>query len=148
MLPLAADAKPVPILQTPADEYAARFSPDGRWIAYTSDESGREEVYIQGFPLNGNKRQISHQGGSWPEWRRDGNELFYISADRQVMAAALADKNTLTFAAPKALFPASRGRLTGFAVTADGQRFLMNVLNEERQSSPVTVVINWTAGIR
>ena len=67
----------------------ARFSPDGHWIAYTSDESGQDEVYVQTFPLNGSKGKISHQGGSFPEWRRDGKELFYVSADRQVMAASL-----------------------------------------------------------
>jgi len=149
ILPLDGDKKPYPILQTAANEYAARFSPDGHWIAYTSDESGREEVYVQTFPLTGRKRKISHQGGSFPEWQRDGKELFYVSADRQMMAAALADEAAFTFALPKALFPAtaSSRQLTGFSVTAHGQRFLMAVENEQKRS-PVTVVINWTAGIQ
>ena len=149
ILPLDGDKKPYPILQTAANEYAARFSPDGHWIAYTSDESGREEVYVQTFPLTGRKRKISHQGGSFPEWRRDGKELFYVSADRQMMVAALADEATFTFALPKALFPATANSrlLTGFSVTADGQRFLIAVENEQKRS-PVTVVINWAAGIQ
>ena len=103
---------------------------------------------MQTFPLNGSKGKISHQGGSFPEWRRDGKEIFYVSADRQVMAAALADRTAFTFAPPKPLFAATRGLLTGYSVSADGQRFLMNMLSEERQFAPVTVVMNWTAGIR
>jgi Tol biopolymer transport system component len=145
-LPLSG-GKPYPILQTAANEYAARFSPDGRWIAYTSDESGQEEVYVQSFPP-ARKRKISHQGGSYPEWRRDGKELFYVSADGQVMAASLADEAAFTFAVAKPLFPATRGFLTGYSVAGDGQRFLMNMLVERKQSEPVTVVINWTEGIR
>ncbi|MBZ5617518.1 MAG: hypothetical protein LAQ69_02110 [Acidobacteriia bacterium] len=148
ILPLSGGGKPYPILQTAANEYAARFSPDGHRIAYTSDESGQDEVYVQTFPLTGSKRKISHQGGSFPEWKGDGKELFYVSADRQVMAAALADQTAFTFAPPKPLFPATRGLLTGYSVSADGQRFLMNMLSEEKQSAPVTVVINWTAGVR
>jgi hypothetical protein len=147
ILPLSG-GKPYPILQTPSNEYAARFSPDGHWLAYTSDESGQDDVYVQSFPLNGGKRRISHQGGSFPEWRRDSRELFYVSDDRQVMVAALADQAAFTFAPPKALFPATRGLLTGYSVSADGQRFLMNMVSEEKQSTPLTVVINWTAGLR
>ena len=140
--------KPYPILQTAANEYAARFSPDGRWIAYTSDESGQEEVYVQSFPPAGGKRKVSHQGGSFPEWRRDGKELFYVSGDGQLMSAPLADAAAFTFGLPKSLFAATRGMLTGYSVSADGQRFLMNMTLERRQSEPVTVMINWTAAIR
>jgi hypothetical protein len=149
ILPLDGDKKPCPILQTASNGYAARFSPDGRWIAYTSDESGQDEVYVQNFPLTGLKRKISHQGGSFPEWRRDGKELFYVSGDRRMMAAALSDQATFTFALPKALFPAtpSARQLTGFSVTADGQRFLMHMPTGAKPA-PVTVVTNWTAGIR
>ena len=99
--------------------------------------------------MTGSKRKISHQGGCFPEWRRDGTELFYVSGDRQMMVAALADEATFTFSLPKGLFPATPNarQLTGFSVTGDGQRFLMDVLNEGKPA-PVTVVTNWSAGIR
>ena len=79
-------APPVPLLTTPFNEFQAQISPDGRWIAYASDESGRWEVYVQSFPVLGAKRAISSGGGSEPQWRRDGRELFYVTADGTLMA--------------------------------------------------------------
>ena len=86
LLPLSGDRKPVPYLATPAAEYQARFSPDGRWMAYTSNESGQPQVYVQAIPASGPKWQISQAGGSSPYWRHDGKEMFYLSADQKVMA--------------------------------------------------------------
>ena len=86
MLPLFGDGKPTPFLQTEFNDGWAKLSPDGRWIAYVSDESGREQVYVQSFPEHGGKWQISNGGGEQPLWRRDGRELFYLSGDRKLMA--------------------------------------------------------------
>src|SRR4030095_16327282 len=80
------DRKPFPYLQAEFDEKHGRFSPNGRWVAYTSNESGRDEVYVQSFPPSGTKFQISADGGSEPQWRKDGTELFYIAEDRTLMA--------------------------------------------------------------
>jgi Tol biopolymer transport system component len=81
VLPLSGDRKPIPIAATPAQEANPRFSPDGRWIAYESDESGRMEVYVSAFPPIGGKSQISFGGGSEPAWRGDGRELFFIARE-------------------------------------------------------------------
>jgi eukaryotic-like serine/threonine-protein kinase len=86
VLPLEGDRKPFPFLQTPFRENEGRFSPDGRWIAYRSNESGRPEVYVQTFPAGGGKWQVSTSGGLLPQWRGDGREVFYTSTDRKLMA--------------------------------------------------------------
>ena len=86
LLPMQGDHKPVPFLQTAANEDLPQFSPDGRWLAYVSDESGQEQVYVRAFPSGNALIQISTAGGSYPRWRRDGRELFYISADQKLMA--------------------------------------------------------------
>ena len=80
------DHKPIPYLQTPFNEGDAQFSPDGKWMAYASNESGQPQVYVQAIPASGAKWQISPAGGVQPRWRRDGKELFYISADQKLMA--------------------------------------------------------------
>jgi Tol biopolymer transport system component len=82
VMPLDGDRKPIPLLQTKSSEERGQFSPDGRWIAYQSDESGVNEVYIRGFASTGGRRQVSAGGGLSPRWRADGKELFYISRDR------------------------------------------------------------------
>src|SRR5262249_1276857 len=90
LLPLSGDRKPVPFLQSEFNETQGQFSPDGRWIAYTSDDSGIEQIYIQPFPGSGGGRcLVSSSGGGQPRWRRDGKELFYISPDRQLMAVPI-----------------------------------------------------------
>jgi eukaryotic-like serine/threonine-protein kinase len=139
-------------LQTPANESRARFSPNGRWVAYESDESGKKEIYVQSFPASGAKWQISVSGGSEPRWRHDGKELFYLAGDRKVTAV---DVNTEgpSFAngTPKALFDAriSKGDDrpgNQYVVTSDGQRFLVNTLAEEE--APISMVVNWTTGLK
>src|SRR5262249_12768931 len=77
---------PFPVVQTEANETAGALSPDGRWLAYASDASGRYEIYVQGFPEGGGKRQVSTGGGNFPRWRRDGLELFYYAGDGKLMA--------------------------------------------------------------
>jgi hypothetical protein len=151
ILPLEGDRKPRPYLATPFDERDAQFSPDGRWMAYASNESGLLQVYVQSIPASGSKFQISSAGGIQPRWRRDGKELFYISADDKLMAVELKIGNTLEAGPPKAVFDLQlnttlAGRWT-YQPAADGQRFL--VLSNARSASPlVTLVLNWQAGLR
>ena len=155
ILPMEGDRKPVPYLQTPFNEDFGKFAPNGRFIAYTSDESGRNEVYVQAFPTTGRKWQISVGGGALPHWRRDGKEIFYISPERKMVAVdVIADDSTLEIGTPKVLF---QTRLAGYPgprnsydVSADGQRFLMNNTLDQAMSlsTPNTVVINWAADLR
>jgi Tol biopolymer transport system component len=144
-LPLDGDKKPLPILTTPFAEKEARFSPDGRWIAYVSNESGRDEVYVQPFPGPGTKSLISASGGRLPVWRRDGRELFYVGQPNRLMAVPI----TLSGAAvkagdPSALFdlPPLSGSAYEYDVAPEGQRFLVNALVED--PSPITLILNWT----
>ncbi|HEV8140801.1 MAG TPA: protein kinase [Pyrinomonadaceae bacterium] len=153
VLPLAGDQKPFPFLQTEANERAARFSPDGRWIAYTSDESGINQIYVQSFPDGGGKRQISVNGGYWLAWRSDGKELFYVAADKKMMAVGVqADGPNFEVGTPKALFDVRVQSFTSvqaqFAVFADGQKFLVANSYGELTSAPIEVVLNWTAAVR
>jgi serine/threonine protein kinase len=153
VLPLFGDQKPFPFLQTEANEIRARFSPDGRWIAYISDESGINQVYVQSFPTSGGKWQVSTNGGSTPAWRRDGKELFYVSTDKKVMAVDVKGEGpTFEVGAPKALFdlrvPSFNNAQAQFAVTADGKKFLIANTVGENSSLPITVVMNWTADLK
>ena len=148
VLPVEGEPKPVPFLKTVFNEYNGRFSPDGRWVAYTSDESGRAEIYISPFPGAGGKRLVSLAGGDQARWRADGMELFYLAPDGQLMAGEVRIKGTdLEIGTVRPLF----GPLltNGYDVSSDGQRFLA-VLPEERAAAPdpLTVVLNWTAGLK
>ncbi|MCA1642389.1 MAG: protein kinase [Acidobacteria bacterium] len=104
VLPLAGERKPYPFLQTEFNETHAQFSPDGRFVAYVSDESGRAEVYVQSFPAAGGKWQISTGGGDQPQWRRDGRELFYMAPDKTLMAVPIAAGGSFEPGSPAALF--------------------------------------------
>jgi Tol biopolymer transport system component len=139
----------------------AQFSPDGRWLAYVSTESGTFEVYVQSFPTPSGKWQISTIGGIMPRWRRDGKEIFYIGNDRKLRAVPVrpSDKG-FDISTPEVLFevPASGGgaatallgRVAGYDVAADGQRFLFNVLVGEAANTPtpITVITNWTTMLK
>jgi Tol biopolymer transport system component len=145
--PQFGDRKPFPYLQTQFNEQEGAFSPDGRWIAYVSDESGRDEIYVQAFPLSGEKHEISTGGGSEPYWKEDGRELFYMAADRNLMAVPVTLGTTITPGTPKALFPVPASALRhSYAVTADGQRFL--VTRSAGEMPPITVVLNWQAELK
>jgi eukaryotic-like serine/threonine-protein kinase len=149
VLPLAGDRQPSLFLQTPFVEYEGRFSPDGRWIAYTSDDQGRFEVYVQTFPASGGKWQISTGGGQQPWWRSDGRELYYLSADGKLMAVEVKLGGSFEAGAPRALFDLAPVRALGgassYAVTAAGDRFLFVTAQEEAASLQFTVVTNWAA---
>jgi serine/threonine protein kinase/Tol biopolymer transport system component len=150
LLPLFGDQKPFPFLQTEANERLARFSPDGRWIAYVSDESGTNEVYVQPFPASGGKWQVSTNGGYHLAWAHSGKELFYISTDKKMMAVDVKGEGaTFERGTPKALFdrriPSFNTPLAQFAVGADDQKFIVANPVAENSSVPITVVLNWTA---
>ena len=138
---------------TDGNEHDGKFSPDGRWVAYGSDESGRDEIYVRELVLSANgskleptaKRQISTSGGTFPSWRRDGKELIYLSNDqRTVMSAEIVTGPVFRAASPKALFQLPQGALAP-AVTADGQRFLTAVPVQRAAPEPFMVVVNWSA---
>ena len=146
-------SKPVPFLQTNFDERGAKFSPNGRWVAYESNESGANEVCVRAFPVTAGKWQISITGGEQPRWRRDGKELFYISTDRKLMSVEVnTDGATFEHRAPTVLFGTRVGGIDTpgdyYSVTADGQRFVLNNLVAEAANTPITVVLNWTVDLK
>jgi Tol biopolymer transport system component len=146
-----ADRKATPFLATPFQEGSPQFSPDGRWLAYGSTESGTPEVFVQTFPASGGKWQISTAGGFYPRWRRDGKELYYVAPDGELMAVEVAPGSGFAAGKPKPLF---RTRIKVFDigfqydVSPDGSRFLINTLDENAATSSITVVQNWTAELR
>lgn len=156
VMPLSQDGTPagesIPFATTKYSESDGMFSPDGHWIAYTSDESGKEEVYLRSFPASqgeGIKIQTSRNGGRQPHWRGDGKELFYLSLDRKMMAVEVSQTGPVRLGAPTSLFelPAKEEQ-SGLSawpwdVTTDGKRFLIG--KSTTVSEPVTVVLNWRA---
>jgi Tol biopolymer transport system component len=154
VLPMTGDMTPYPYLETPYEETHAQFSPDGRWVAYASVESGKPEVYIQSFPIGGGKWQVSTAGGDQPQWRGDGKEIFYLAADRMLMSVSIAGAASLQIGRPTPLFQAAVP-LTGIAdarnsyvPTSDGQRFLINMLADTTNSQPLTLVLNWGSDLK
>jgi serine/threonine protein kinase/Tol biopolymer transport system component len=149
--PQFGDRKPYPYLQTQADEQEGRFAPGPEgvphWVAYVSDETGRDEIYVQAFPPSLEKKRISTGGGSEPFWRSDGTELFYLGGDGMLMAVPIRVGTTIDAGLPKNLFPvlaiASR---RNYAVAGDGQRFL--VFGAVGDVAPITVVLNWQVGLK
>jgi Tol biopolymer transport system component len=152
VLPVApSTGPPFPILQSEADESEAKLSPDGQWMAYGSDESGRSEVYVQSFPNGGGKRQVSTGGGSGPRWRWDGKELFYHASDGKLMAAQVRGGASFEASAPAPLFEFRAGGfqpIPYYSVTRDGQRFLLSTIVETVPNAPLTIVVNWAAGVK
>lgn len=117
------------------------FSPDGRWIAYVSEESGQPEVYVRSFPDSGNKWQISNQGGFSPRWSRSGAELFYRIGDK-VMAVSVETSPTFRAGTPRELFSGNYDP-DGFDISPDGRQFLMAKVEEESALRQVNVVLGW-----
>jgi serine/threonine protein kinase/Tol biopolymer transport system component len=152
VLPLSGDRKASVFLQTPFSEAGGRFSPDGRWIAYQSNESGRYEVYVAPFRGPGGKWQISTAGGVSPRWRRDGREMYYLAPDNRLMAALVnGESSAFQVGVVRALFetrPRPGVNASPYDASADGQRFLVNTLMQEATSAPITLVVNWTAALK
>jgi serine/threonine protein kinase len=146
-----ADRKSTPFLQREFDEGEARFSPDSesRWVAYTSNESGRNEVYVREFSPNATGRpwQVSKQGGTNPRWSGDGKELFFAALDETVMAVHVMPGATFQTSAPSGLFKVPSGVLPNWDVTGDGKRFLTLVRVQQNAQTPITVVLNWREGL-
>jgi len=151
-LPMDGDRKPFPVVRTNSDERDGQFSPDGRWIAYQSNASGRFEIWVQPFPGREGqvpKWQISNNGGAQVRWRHDGKELFYIAPDGRLMAVPISfsDGQAIDRGAPVALFPTRLGGAVQtnstqqYMVSPDGQRFLMNTVTEEA-TPPITIILN------
>ena len=148
----AGASKPYPWLHTSFNEQRAQFSPDGKWVMYQSDESGRTEIYVTTFPGPGGKRQISSGGGQYPRWRADGREIFYVNPTREMMATEFsAGKDG--FGVGKTTGPLFGGMPNGplgfrYDVTTDGKRFLAIIPAEQSNLAPLTLVQNWAAGLR
>jgi Tol biopolymer transport system component len=153
LLPLGGDRKPIPYLETAFTESDAQFSPDGRWMAYASDESGEPQVYVQAIPASGQKWQISSARGTQPRWRQDGEELFYVSGDQKLMAVPVKTGAAFETGSPQPLFdmspvyPALFGRFA-YQPAAAGQRFLVSVPVNDAVTPTITVVLNWQAGLK
>jgi len=153
-LPLFGDRKEYQILNSPFNEQTPALSPDGRWLAYTSDETGDYEIYVQSFSADGklgaDKQRASTNGGTYPVWRRDGSELFFVAPDGQMMSSAVKTGGIeFQFGAPKPLFKTRMLAWTTnfheYDVSPDGQRFLIGTLVGETKAAPPTVILNWSA---
>ena len=150
VLPMDGSAKPYPFVATEADEAAGRFAPDGRSVVFVSNETGREEVYIQGFPA-GERWQLSTSGGTMPMWRADGRELYYLAPDTNLMAIPMTGQGERFGAGvPRALFQvrvnsgsASTSVLRNYAVAPAGDRFLVNELVDDVRTSGISILVNW-----
>ena len=150
-LPLTEKAEPVPVLTSPFDEASLRFSPDGHWIAYASNESGRPQIYVRSFPGSERKVQVSTAGGTQPRWRRDGKELYYLSGDGTMMAVPIKALTPFEPGTPVSLFPTQLLSSTfhaDYVVNADGSRFLLNQPVTATSQVPITIVQNWQAGLK
>ncbi|HEX2460529.1 MAG TPA: protein kinase [Vicinamibacterales bacterium] len=155
VLPLVGTREPYPVVRTTADEHYGTLSPDGRWLAYISNETGAYEVYVESFPATGFKRQVSAQGGFEPHWRRDGKELFYMAPNQTLMAVGVkSNPTTLEVSPPEALFATRikwmeiQAVAHHYAPAPNGQRFLVSSATDEARSVPVTIVLNWSAALK
>jgi eukaryotic-like serine/threonine-protein kinase len=151
VLPLFGDRKSFVYLNSEFNESSAKLSPNGQWLAYVSDETGRSEIYLQTFPKPGEKIPVSTNGGNLPLWSRDGKELYYIGADRKLMAVEIKmSANSIQAGTARALFPVpGAGAGIGFPydVSKEG-RFLIPTPVQQSSSVPFTVVVNWAAGLK
>jgi len=144
VLPLQGDRSPHPYLATRFSEAEAHFSPDGKWVAYTSDESGRSEVYVQSFPDPHEKVQMSTRGGVSPRWAPSGRELYFLSIERRLTAVPVALSDPLRVGTPTPLFDTAVGLGENrYAASHNGKRFLLNVGTAQGSSAPLVVVLNW-----
>lgn len=151
LLPMTGEKKPVAYLQTEFDETDARFSPDGQWLAYASDENGKYEVFIQHVPRTGGKWQVSVSGGAGPSWRRDGKELYYLAPDKKLMAVDIRiNGSSIEAGIPIPLFETTVDTYAApnrYASSIDGRRFLVNNSGDAANTRPITVVLHWLARV-
>jgi serine/threonine protein kinase/Tol biopolymer transport system component len=149
-LPLFGGRKPLPYLQTKFDEFGGRLSPDGKWVLYSSDESGRHEVYVRPLHGSGGKLLVSAAGGFTPVWSHDGKEIFYLSLNSELMAARVSQNGSeLAIDVAHLLFQTqAEFFLPIFDVSPDGRRFIIVTTMPQKSRSPITVVVNWDAGLK
>lgn len=149
ILQLDGDRKPRPFFHGPFNESQARLSPNGRWLAYVSDESGREEVYVVPFPGSGGRWPISTDGGSFPLWARNGRELFYRNGDR-TMAVMVTSDATFGATKPKSLFEAKAhsDSYLSYDVTPEGEFLMIEPGESDTPSTQINVVLNWLQEVR
>jgi Tol biopolymer transport system component len=145
-----ADKKVTTVSGTTFDESSGRFSPDGKWIAYVSNETGRDEVYVQRWPSGGGgKWQVSVGGGVAPQWRSDGGEIFYRAAPtNKIMAVPVSAGESFAAGTPQTLFEVRLFDPRSWIASADGQQFILSRAIHEEQPNPLTLVVNWTAGLK
>jgi Tol biopolymer transport system component len=152
ILPTTGDQKPYPLIASEFTDVSPVFSPDGKWLAYNTDESGRFEIYIQPFPSGPGRWQVSTAGGIRASWRKDGKELFFMTPDSQQMMAVDIQPNgaSLQLGTPHPLFKvnAVTGPLGPYTVSADGKKFIVNVVMSQSITEPPTLVTNWTADLK
>lgn len=157
-VPVSAGGKPERFLATPFSESTGRFSSDGRFVAYVSDETGRLEVYVRPFPAGTERWQISTEGGWFPEWRRQGGELYYLSSRSEIMAVEVRPSGSrLAFGSPRRLFETTLPKVSQsvlsannrlYTVTADGQRFLVMAPVTDPAQNRIAVIVNWAAALK
>jgi len=151
--PAASSRKPVPYLQTAFNTSQGQFSPDAHWVAYMSDESGRNEIYVRPFPVSAERagKWLVSSGGVSPRWRRDGKELFYLTLDSRLMAVEVSSGAVFKPGAPKELFGVSWATYSRdvhrYDVAPDGERFLAMPPDPSAASTPITVVLNWEVSL-
>jgi Tol biopolymer transport system component len=143
---MTGERKPIPFAQTPFNEFEARLSPDGKWLAYVSDESGRREVYVDRFPGGGQRSLISNAGGRAPRWHPNGREFFFVSAQQKLMALEVKSGDKFGVGTERALFQL-QSRDNQFEVSRDGQRFLVNTVAGV-QAQPLTVSTGWVTNLK
>jgi eukaryotic-like serine/threonine-protein kinase len=146
LLSLSGDRKASPLIATPFSENNARFSPDGRWLAYDSDETGKNEVFVQPFPPTGEKWQVSTAGGLSPRWTSGGRELVYAEPPDKRKKVEIRSAPSFQVSVPKDLFVTARPQ--GSDMSRDGQRMLVNMPAAEVAPNPMTLVLNWSAGLK
>jgi hypothetical protein len=134
------DGKAQAVVQTSSDEFEARLSPDGRWIAYVSNESGINQVYVRSFPTSGSVWQVSANGGAHPRWQRDGRELLFVTPDGMLTAVGVSSGAGFAAGVPTPLLPLRAA--TGFDVSAE-RRFLVPMPDVPNTGSQLYVVVNW-----
>jgi Tol biopolymer transport system component len=146
--PLPRTGPVLSVAASPAREYSPVFSHDGRFVAYVSSETGRDEVYVVPFPAGGAKWQVSQKGGGEPRWSRDGRELFYVDRSNRIVSVELTGTGgAFAIGSSRPLFACRVGGNWRYDVAPDGQRFLVTVAPEGEVSPPITLVSHWTSSL-